>query len=146
MKKMLIAALVAAAAFGAAPARAANVTVTLDIRAGRIGSTPVITCPVVVPALSNGGTVLARAVATGCILEYTLAPYGGLGHKVVSIDHVREVPDEAMNAAYWAMTRNGSYTAYGIDLYQAAAGDRLGFTYTTWLGYLACDTPAGCIE
>lgn len=139
MKKALIAVMVAAASFAALPARAANVTVTLEVGAGHIAAPRPVSCAVVVPAGSDGAAVLSKAKSDGCIIEYTLVNRPPYGRFVLSIDHVRGAA-EVLDATYWSMTLNGAYTSFGIDGYQAANGHRLGFTYTTWVNCLVAET------
>lgn len=139
MKKMLTGSIMLLAALGSIPAQAANVNVTLEVRAAHVVTPAVITCSVSVAQGSDGVAVLAKAKAVGCIDEYTMQDRPPYGRFVLSINNVRGAA-EALDATYWSMTVNGSYTSYGIDGYQAANGSRLGYTYTTWLNCLAPET------
>jgi hypothetical protein len=141
MKKILLGSMIALAGFAALPAHAANVTVTLEVRAGHVSTPTAIACAVSVPAGSDGVAVLAKAKSTGCISEYTVQNRPPYGRFVLSIENVRGAA-EALDATYWSMTVNGTYTSYGIDGFQAASGQKLGFTYTTWLN---CLLPQTCI-
>lgn len=141
MKKFLLGSMVAIAVVAAMPAHAANVTVTLEVRGAHVSAPPAISCAVTVPAGSDGVSVLAKAKATGCISEYSVQNRPPYGRFVLSIQNIRGAA-EALDATYWSMTINGTYASYGVDDYQASNGQRLGFTYTTWLN---CLVPETCV-
>lgn len=109
-------------------------------------------CDLVVPRGSDGGNVLAAAVAAGCIDAWTSC-VGDYGRFVTSIDGVwgdGVGPDggdcapstngpalgTGMSTLFWAIEHNGTAAPTGIDGYRAAEGDRYGFVYTTWLTFL----------
>lgn len=123
----LAGALVAVAALGSLPAHAGTVTVKFGLSAGAYAPSEV--CAVSVPADSNGIAVLDAAKAAHCIVSYVVE--GGL---VACIDEVCGWPREPYSTAhlYWAMFLNGGYAQVGVEDYQAAAEDRLGFSYTRW--------------
>ena len=138
MKKLVIAA-ITVVALSAFPSHAANVTVNLELRAGHHSTATMTRCAVIVPAGSNGIAVLARATITGCISEYSTEERPPYGTFVWSIDGIRGAK-EALDATYWSLTLNGAYADVGVDDYQAKQGDRVGFTYTTWVHCLVAPT------
>lgn len=133
----IVAALAASVALAAAPARADTVRVTLVVSFAEPASTVVWdTCPVDVAEGADGVEVLDAADQSGCIDSYEAREFPGLGRYIACINGVCDTP-----ATYWRMTENGKMTDYGVDAFEANAGDQLGFSYTTWL---SCLTPLGC--
>ena len=117
----------------AAPARAATVTVDLQLSALTLNQAGAHTiCPVQVAAGANGLAVLDAAKAAGCIVSYTTA-FGG-----AFVDCINEVCSQYLAASvagartagtYWAMYLNGGYTTFGVADYTASNGDALLFDY-----------------
>lgn len=139
------AAILVAALAGGAPARAGNVTVTLKIGYGAYEAA-LRSCTLSVPENANGITVLNRAKAALCIVDYKTDTYS-FGQFVQCIDGVCGNPwraaldeDPCLSSStclfgpmYWNMRENGTSTDYGVSEFRAAQGDELAFVYTTWL-------------
>lgn len=143
MKKSIVfaAVITMVAMFTAVPATAkpkttfttsSTVSVTLRISVGEPTASPQYkACGVTVAAGDDGVDVLEAAKVSGCISGYTVTP-STFGNYVSCIDGVCEAV-----ATYWRMTENGSLTSYGVDDFQANAGDVLGFSYTQWATCIA---------
>lgn len=137
-------ALLTALVLAAAPAGAdhGSVTVTLDVSAGEPAATvPWARCALTVDHGDDGVAVLDAAVAAGCIDSYETSEDPNWGTFLECIDQICGAPAEAMRITYWRMSVDGQMTSYGIDGYEAADGDVLGFSYSTWG---TCLTPIGC--
>ena len=144
MKKSIVfaAVITMVALFTAVPATAkpktasttsSTVSVTLRLSVAEPFASPTIkTCPVSVDAGADGIAVLEAAKTSTCITSYETTTYTGIGTFVDCID---EICGAAVT--YWRMTDNGALTDYGVDGFQAAAGDVLGFSYTQWVTCLA---------
>ena len=123
---VVLAAILAVAA--ALPARAANVTVTLDVSfAEPLAHLEWARCDVSVAEGANGKTVLTKAVDAGCIGSWS-GQDTQFGTYVVCIDEIC-----GNDALYWRMTVGGDLTDYGVDDFDAGQGDVLGFSYAQWL-------------
>lgn len=105
-----------------------SATAHLTVNAGTPGAPAWRECDLTVPLGANVGDLLDRAVATGCILEWSSATFAGYGRYVTSIDHV-----PGAFATYWAFYVDGEYAEFGIDSTQVAPGSTYQFTYEQWV-------------
>jgi hypothetical protein len=109
------------------PARAANVTVTLQIDLGYApAAAEYAACTVSVPDQAPGLVVLDAAKAKGCISGYETVVFSGK-HYISCIDDICQVADGL--ATYWRMTVNDAYVCFGADDFRSTNGKKLGFAY-----------------
>lgn len=140
MKKSIVFAAVIAmvASISALPAAAnsptttattsSTVNVTLRLSVGEPAVSPQYkACGVTVSAGADGSAVLQAAKNSGCISSYQTTTYPGNGTFVDCLDGICGAV-----VTYWRMTENGALTTFGVDGFQANAGDVLGFSYTQW--------------
>lgn len=114
-----------------------NVSVTLHVDLAQYGTGATLAeCDVSVPEEADGIAVLNAAEAQGCIDSWTPKefPFGTYVECINDIcAHEIFIVDRSAGAGtYWAMRENGDYTLYGVDGFEAQAGDELSFTYETW--------------
>lgn len=142
--RVLVTLALASVALSVAPARASSVAITFGLSAGTDAPTGVL-CPLSVPALSDGITVLEAAKAAGCIESYKTTSFGD-GTYVKCINDVCGPPESTagdlwMVPTYWAIYENGAYSDVGVDGLRAHAGDEFVFAYEQWA---TCLVGVGC--
>lgn len=134
MRTILIATMLVALA--AVPAAGATDSVTVTLLVDIEGQSALAECDVLVPAGANGRVVLAEAVAIGCIDSYEIREYsfGGFVTCINGLCGIDAPTSVALGfdwpISYWAMSENGQPTTYGVDGFEANAGDVLQFSYT----------------
>jgi len=133
IRRSIIIAAVLGGIIASGPAHAAAVSVTLNVSFAEpfTDALTYATCSVAVPEGADGIDVLSQAQREGCIESYEATSFPE-GTFLDCIDGICGTP-----ATYWRMTENGVSTSYGVDGFQAQAGDVLGFSYTTWIPCVA---------
>ena len=144
MRSVKLFVVAAIAASVAVPAHAAPVSVGFGLAAGTHLPTGAA-CQLSVPQGADGIVVLNAAVDAGCIVSYEKVEDPTFGAFITCINEICQAPAEAMSITYWRLFIDGSPAAVGISSYEAAAGDELVFSYTTWAGCLVdANNPAIC--